>query len=343
MREEVDDNHKKVFSVLSNEIKHILDKTQNEEKSVFLFSARKGLAPITVCNDCGHTLLCPSCSTPIVLYGAKQITATKSTTPRIFMCNKCGRKEKTEVSCPNCSSWNLTPLGIGTDKVVDEIKNIYPKAKIFQIDKEATKSPKEAKDAISQFSKTPGGILVGTEMAFSYIEKQVYTSAVISLDGLFSIPSFNITQKIIHLIEKLHSVTENDLIIQTRIPDNKILKYILSGNVLPLFREDLAERKDFGYPPFKRLIKITFEGTAGDTEKARNLIERTLGDYEPQIFSAFVSKIKGQYITNTVIKVDPKIWPLPTNERLHVDENLFQTLHNLPASFSTNIDPEDLL
>ena len=343
MREEVDDNHKKVFSVLSNEIKHILDKTQNEEKSVFLFSARKGLAPITVCNDCGHTLLCPSCSTPIVLYGAKQITATKSTTPRIFMCNKCGRKEKTEVSCPNCSSWNLTPLGIGTDKVVDEIKNIYPKAKIFQIDKEATKSPKEAKDAISQFSKTPGGILVGTEMAFSYIEKQVYTSAVISLDGLFSIPSFNITQKIIHLIEKLHSVTENDLIIQTRIPDNKILKYILSGNVLPLFREDLAERKDFGYPPFKRLIKITFEGTAGDTEKARNLIERTLGDYEPQIFSAFVSKIKGQYITNTVIKVDPKIWPLPTNEKIQIDEKLAQTLFSLPQSFAVNVDPEDLL
>jgi primosomal protein N' len=117
----------------------------------------------------------------------------------------------------------------------------------------------------------------------------------------------------------------------------------LTGNVLPLCREDLAERKDYGYPPFKRLIKITFEGTAKDTEKARSFVEKTLGNYEPQIFSAFVSRVKGQYITNTVIKVDPRIWPLPTDEKLSVNQNLSQTLSQLPPSFSINVDPEDLL
>lgn len=343
MREEVNDKGKKVFTTISSETCKMIDKAISNNKSVLLFSVRKGLAPITVCNDCGHTLLCPSCSTPIVLYGTKQITATKSTTPRIFMCNKCGRKEKTEVSCPNCSSWNLTPLGVGTDRVYEEIKNLYPKVKVIQIDKEATGTTKEAHRAIAEFNKNPGSILIGTEMVFSYLEDQVNSSAVISLDGLFSIPSFNITQKILHIIEKLHYVTLSNLIIQTRIPENKILQYILSGNVLPLCREDLAERKDFGYPPFKRFIKITFEGTAGETEKARNFIEKTLDNYEPQIFSAFIGKIKGQYITNTVIKVDPRIWPLPTDEKLIVDQNLYQTLVQLPPSFSINVDPEDLL
>lgn len=343
MKDEVDEKGKKVFKTIGLETKKIIDKALENNKSVFLFSVRKGLAPITTCNDCGHTLLCPSCSTPIVLYGTKQLTANKSTTTRVFMCNKCGRKEKTEISCPYCSSWNLTPLGVGTDKVYEEIRALYPKVKVFQIDKEATPTQKEAMLAITEFNKNPGSILIGTEMAFSYLKDEVYCSAVISLDGLFSIPSFNITQKILHIIEKLFSITTSNIIIQTRNPENKILQNILSGNVLPLCREDLQERKDFGYPPFKRLIKITFEGTPLETEKARNFIETTLGDYEPQIFSAFISRIKGKYITNTVIKLDPTIWPLPTDENRTIDENLYQNLSHLPPSFSVNVDPEDLL
>jgi len=343
MKNEVNEKGNKIFTTISKETKNMIDEAISLNKSIFLFSVRKGLAPITVCNDCKNTLLCPSCSTPIVLYGSKQLTANKTTTPRIFMCNKCGRKEKTEVKCQNCSSWNLTPLGIGTDKVCEEIKNLYPKTKIIQIDKEATSTTKEAREAILEFNKNPGSILIGTEMVFSYLSNEVYSSAVISLDGLFSIPSFNITQKILHIIEKLHYITLNKIVIQTRIPENKILQYILSGNVLPLCREDLAERKDFGYPPFKRLIKITFEGTAPETEKARNLIENILGNYEPQIFSAFISRIKGQYITNTVIKVDPKVWPLPIDEKSILDQDLAQSLSLLPPSFGINVDPEDLL
>jgi primosomal protein N' (replication factor Y) len=343
MRNEVDEKGKKIFKTISLITKKMIDKAIANNKSVFLFSVRKGLAPITTCNDCGSTLLCPLCSTPIVLYGTRQLTANKATTPRIFMCNKCGHKEKTELSCPNCSSWNLTPLGVGTDRVFEEIKNLYPKIKVIQIDKEATPTAKEAIKAITEFNKTPGSILIGTEMAFSYLKDEVYASAVISLDGLFSIPSFNITQKIIHIIEKLLYITTSNIIIQTRNPENKTLQYILSGNVLPLCREDLKERKDFGYPPFKRLIKITFEGTAKETEYARNYIEKTLGNYEPQIFSAFISKIKGKYITNTVIKVDPQIWPLPTDDKKIIDHDLFENLSRLPPSFSINVDPEDLL
>lgn len=343
MREEIDEKGKKIFTTISKLTRKMIDATIAENKSVFLFSVRKGLAPITVCNDCGNTLLCPSCSTPIVLYGTKQLTATKSTTPRIFMCNKCGLKEKTEIKCPKCSSWNLTPLGIGTDRVYEEIKSLYPKTKIFQLDKEATPTQKEAKDTMIQFSKNPGSILIGTEMVFSYLQDEIYSSAVVSIDGLFSIPSFNITQKILHVIEKLHSITTNNLIIQTRMPENKTLQYILSGNVLPLCREDLEERKDFGYPPFKRLIKITFEGTASETEKARNFIEKILGDYEPQIFSAFMGKVKGQYITNTVIKVDPNSWPLIETDKKKIEPALYESLSHLPPAFSVNIDPEDLL
>ncbi len=343
MKEEIDDKGLKKFTVLSDTTKKMIEFAIAHDESVFLFSVRKGLAGVTVCHDCGHTLLCPSCSTPVVLYGARKRNPTADTSERIFMCNKCGRKETTEVRCANCTSWNLVPLGIGTDRVYEEVEKAFPKTAIIQLDKEATPTDKEAQSAINKFTKTPGSILIGTEMAFSYLHTQVTHSALISLDGLLSIPSFNISQKILHIIEKLHYVTDRNLIIQTRIPDNQILKYILSGNVLPLYREDLKERKAFGYPPFERLIKITFTGTARETEKARAYLADKLGAYDPQIFSAFIGKIKGNYVTNTVIRVHPAEWPLPTTDRSLPNLALSETLSHLPPSFSINVDPEDLL
>lgn len=343
MKEQVDDKGSKTFTVLSDTTKKMISYALEHNESVLLFTIRKGLAGVTVCHDCGHTLLCPTCSTPVVLYGSKQRNATKIVSSRIFMCNKCGYKDTTEVRCGECQSWNLTPLGIGTDRVYEEVRELYPNTKIIQMDKETVPTDKDAKIAMVEFYKNPGSILIGTEMVFSYINTEVTHSAIISLDGLLSIPSFNITQKILHIVEKLHEITKRNLIIQTRIPENPILEHILNGNVLPLYREDLKERKQFGYPPFKRLIKITFTGSAPDTEKARSFIDRYLGGYEPQIFSAFVGKVKGQYVTNTVIKIDPSLWPIPTDDKKNISTHLSENLYRLPPSFAINVDPEDLL
>lgn len=343
MKKEQDDKGSKTFTVLGDTTKKMIAYAIEHNESVLLFTIRKGLAGVTVCHDCGYTLLCPNCSTPVVLYGSKQRNATKINNSRIFMCNKCGRKENTEVKCKQCDSWNLTPLGIGTDRVYEEVRSLYPNTKIFQIDKETVTTDNEARAQISLFYKNPGSILIGTEMVFSYINTEIIHSAIISLDGLLSIPSFNITQKILHIIMKLHEVTKRNLIIQTRIPENPILEHILNGNVLPLYREDLKERKQFGYPPFKRLIKITFSGTASDTEKARTSIDQLLGGYEPQIFSAFIGKVKGQYITNTVIKIDPTLWPIPIDDKFISSTHLSDSLRRFSPAFSINVDPEDLL
>lgn len=343
MKEEVDEKGVKSFSVLSSTTKKMISYALEHNESVLLFTIRKGLAGVTTCNDCGESVLCPTCDTPLVLYGSKQRNATKIVNSRIFMCNKCGRKETTEMRCDKCQSWNLNGIGIGTDRVYEEVKKSFPKAKIIQIDKETTNTDKEARDAIVDFYKNPGSILIGTEMVFSYINKEITHSAIISLDGLLSIPSFNVTQKILHTIEKLHEITKRNLLIQTRNIDNKILEHVLSGNVLPLYREDLNERKQFGYPPFKRLIKISFTGSAHDTEKARNFIDKYLGGYDPQIFSAFVGKAKGSYTTNTVIKIEPNLWPIPLSNKKITNEHLSENLRRLPPQFSINVDPEDLL
>lgn len=333
----------KKFVIISEKAKQTIEKSLKNRESIILFTIRKGLAGTTVCGDCHQTLLCPNCSTPIVLYSKKDKNSSENKEKRIFMCNKCGKKEKTEIKCPNCNSWNLNPLGIGIDRVYEEIKTLFPKKNIVQLDKETVVREKEALQLIENFENKKGSILIGTEMIFSYLKNKVENSIIISLDSLLSIPNFNINQKIINTIEKLDYFTKNNLIIQTRVPENLILQSIENKNIISLYREDLEERKKFNYPPFKKLIKITFSGTIQENEKVRVFLGEVLKDYDPQIFSAFVGKIKGQYITNTVIKIDPEIWPLPLSEKIIYDNYLSQNLLNLPSSFSLNIDPEDLL
>lgn len=334
----------KKFSVLSDTTKDMIEYALTHKENVFLFTVRKGLAGITVCHDCGHTILCEDCKIPLVLYGEKQKTATKIARERIFMCNKCGKQKTTETRCTNCESWNLTPLGIGTDRVYEEVRKLYKDANILQIDKETITNDKDMQIASDSFYKNEGSIIIGTELAFSLLREQVVHSAIISFDGLLSIPSFNINQKILHIIEKLHELTKRNLIIQTRMPDTLLLRQVLTGNVLPLFREDLRERKEFDYPPFKRLIKITFRGTAKESEKARAYINEVFSTYEPEIYSAFVGKIRGEYVINTAIKVSPEIWTFPPKDKLKEEtSDLFHKLSSLPPSFSVNVDPEDLL
>lgn len=332
----------KDFNIIGPEAKKLMDDTLSSLKSVFVFTVRKGLAPVTVCRDCGQTLLCPSCQAPLVLYDSKKEKTRDGN--RIFMCNKCGFKQDAKMTCPHCGSWNLVPLGIGIDKVRQELEKLYPDKKIFQIDKETAKTEKDIEKIISEFHKNKGSILLGTSLALSFLNQtEISATIMTSLDGLFSIPSFNMTQKIIQTVEKLHHITENTVLAQTRLDDNKILENILKGNILPLYREDLDERRIFNYPPFKRLIKITFEGTAKETEKAKDLIEKTLSNYDPQIYSAFIGKIKGHFITNTVIKVDPRDWPKIKDAKQETSKELREALLDLPLSFKINIDPEDLL
>ncbi|MCC6323345.1 hypothetical protein IT400_00985 [Candidatus Nomurabacteria bacterium] len=347
MKNEVNEKGLQTFTVLGDTTKKMIQYAQDHNESVFLFTVRKGLAGVTVCGDCGDTMLCNYCKVPIVLYNKRNTKDKNTTEERIFMCNKCGRKETAKARCQKCDSWNLTPLGIGTDRVKEEIEKLFPKAIIVQIDKEATPTEKDIKIAQIKIKNTPSVILIGTEMAFSSINQEFTHSAIVSLDGLLSVPSFNMNQKILHIIEKLSLITTRNMIIQTRVPENLILQHILSGNVLPIYREDLKERETFGYPPYKKLIKITFAGNARDSEKARAYLEETFAEYDPQIFSAFVGRVKGEYITNTVLKIDPKIWPYPPKMNTFNENkesvNLSDKLSSLPQSFSINIDPEDLL
>lgn len=341
-KEPKEENEK--FQILKDKSIQEIKFALKNKKSVFIFSLRKGLATGTVCKDCGETVNCEKCGASLILYKSHQGKK------RVFVCNRCQIDTDGDRSCSKCGSWNLLPLGIGTDTVYEEIEKLmslnkeFPKVKIFKLDKESVKTKAGAEKIIKEFEENEGSILIGTEMAFFYLKKKVSLSIIASFNSLWSIPNFKMSEKIIQIILSIIENTKEKFIIQTKNEDDEIIRAIKMKNLLSFVREELEDRKNLHYPPFKRFIKVRYIGDKEQTIKAREVLKETFIEYSPEIFSGFVAQQKGKYITNLLIKIDPKKWSLPEiSLGSKIDENLLAKLVSLPLSYDILVDPEDLL
>jgi primosomal protein N' (replication factor Y) len=332
------ENENTIYKIFSNEIIKNIKNNIEDKKNVFIYSLRKGLATETICKDCKTSILCDECFAPIVLYSS--LNGTK----RIFVCNKCKKEKDTNINCPNCESWNLLPLGIGTETVYEEIKKHFPENIIYRIDKENTKTKTEVLRKINEYEEKNGAILIGTEMPLFYLNKKVDLAVIASFDSLWSIPNYKMSEKIIQLIISIASKTKNSLIIQTKnIQDNALLA-LQNNNIYHFIRKELEIRKQFNYPPFKRFIKIKHYDSKEDKIKVKNFLENYLREYSPDIFSAFIPKIKNQYITNCLVRLDKESWGVRDIEKdSSIDGTLLKKLNDLPNDFIIQTDPEDII
>jgi len=227
----------------------------------------------------------------------------------------------------------MTMLGTGIQKVAEEVSRLFPKFKLFRMDSDAIKTPKQGKEIAEKFMSTPGSILIGTEILFSYIRQPVERVAVVSVDALFVLPDFRINEKIFHLLLRLRSFAKKTFLIQTRLSPsvyNQLFNDVIRGNVSGFYKTEIENRKQFQYPPFKLLIKITREGKNKlQVKKEVEAMKKILKDWNPIVYPAFISKVKNTYIWNILLKVDPETWP--------------QSLPPLPPAWKINVDPETLL
>ncbi|MDQ3075678.1 MAG: hypothetical protein M3Q34_00930 [bacterium] len=326
------------FKVINDQNIDEIEQIVSKNKKVFVFSLRKGLATFTICRNCGTEITCDVCVAPLVLY------ISKDGSRKMFVCNKCKIQKSAEMVCSHCGGWDLVPLGVGTDTVYQELKNKLPKTKIFQLDKKAASGEAEAEKIISEFENTPGSVLVGTEMAFFYLKEKVALSMIASFDSLWSIPNYKMSEKILHIILNMMEKTESKLIIETKNTDDQVLHSIKAGNLNSFIREELLDRKNLGYPPYERFIKVSVLLDKQETTDTRNAFKEVFKDYNPTIFGGFVEKLSGKYTTHMLIKIKPEDWSVPEIKGGgKIKEDLSRKLLAMPNNFSIHVDPEDLL
>ena len=312
------------FAILSDPLSSLIKETRENHEHLFIFAARKGLSPSVVCQDCGQVVLSEQCGKPMTFY--------KDNKENFFFCPICREKRSAKELCKKCGSWRLLPLGIGIERVEEEIENNFPDIKLFRLDKNEASTHKKAVDIVKKFEEAPSGILLGTEMALPYLRK-IENTAVASIDSLFSVPDFRINEKILYILLTMRALATKQFIIQTRNPDQPILEYALKGNLIDFYRTEIEERKTFKYPPFSIIIKISVRGKKPEANKAAEKIAESFSEYTPYLFPA-IRSTREKAIFNLILKIPQEEW---------VDEKLLRKLRALPPYVSVEVDPETLL
>ncbi len=314
------------FEIISTELKKLALDTIEREKNMFIFTVRRGLSPSTVCRDCGNAVLCHECEAPVVLYS--------TTKGNRFICRACGAAHSANERCKSCASWKLETLGIGIQLVEKTLRQSFPQTQIFVIDKDTAETHKKAKEIAEKFYSTKGSILLGTEMALFYLDRPVRYSAVATMDSLFSLPEWRMSEKVLSLLLKIKEITEKELLIQTRKPDQKVFDYVEKGNLVDFYKEEVKKRKQFGYPPYSIFIKITVVGENERITKEMKYIEKLLKKYDVQIYPSSIKVAGGKYAMHGLLRVPREKWP---------DKELLEILRSMPAYFAIDVDPESLL
>ncbi len=326
---------------LMEETKNSITRTVLRGEQVFIMASRKGVAGVTICRDCGRIVHCATCKKALSLFEKENANGLMQ---RLFMCTHCGTTKTANVVCENCASWNLYPVGSGTQKVVAEVKAFVDPKNIFLLDKEHAKTHKEAKQIVDAFYATKGGVLVGTEMALYYLLDAVPTVVISSLDTLLLIPSHSITDKVIALYNSLAELTEENLIIQTRKTTDSLVRAIKQGTLFETIKEELSLRKILGYPPYTELIKVTIAGLKENLQATETELAEHYASYNPAFIYNPIRRPNGRHEMSMLLKVPRKTFSVTGNFKSVVtDTALAEKLASLPQSFDVTVHPTSLL
>lgn len=315
------------FRAVGSVLHERLEKTILERGSAFLYVARRGLSPVTVCRDCGLTVACAECGASVVLHKGRE--------ENHFLCHACGALRHARERCVGCRSWRLEALGIGTELVERELTRAFPNTQILTLSSDTSRTHMQATRMTHSFYETRGSILIGTELALPYLNpSSVSLTSVVSLDALLSIPSWSMYERIASTLTRLRDACTRELIVQTRRPETPVLSQILDGNFSSFYRSELKERKRFGYPPYTTILKISAEGTEAEVLHAMEQTKEALLPFELVTFSRFLRAPKGGVMLHSFIRLPRASWPDPV---------LLAKLRALPPLLTVAIDPENIL
>lgn len=316
------------FKLFSKELHSMITQSHKDSERVLLLCSRKGLASSIVCMDCGKTVVCNNCDSPIVLHG-KDATSKDN----FLLCHRCNERRHAGELCKHCGSWRLKTLGIATETIENYIHLNFPDSKTFVFNSDRIKTQKQAKKLIEDFYNTPGAILIGTEMALLYAREEIEHIGVVSIDSMFSLPDFGIHERILTNILRAKSLASKNFILQTRNSNSPIIMYAHTGNIKEFVRAEIKERKEYNYPPYSIMIKLSLQGgPVRVREEVRNLKE-FLSEYEVFDYPILTQSNHNKVTYGLLIRLPITTWP---------DKKLVDKLRGLPQYIKVVIQADNI-
>lgn len=283
--------------------KKIAEKLEKGEQ-IILLQNRRGYSPYVRCRKCGHVEECIQCN----------ITMTYHKKINRLRCHYCGHTTHVLSECPECGDKQIVFKGVGTQKVEEELNQLFPDAKIVRMDLDTTSGKRAHDRIITQFGQGKYDILLGTQMVAKGLDfHRVTLVGVISADtGLF-LPDFRAAERTFQLLTQVagragRKGAQGEVIIQSYSPDHPCLLLAQKHDFLNFYNREEAARKELNYPPYGRLVSILFKGKEDLKvgEAAKNF-HRFLNSYSAQVdllgpTPAPLTKVMNQYRWQIVVK-----------------------------------------
>ncbi len=280
MREELKSGNRSIFSQrLQDGLAEVLDRKQQ----AILFLNRRGAATYVFCRDCGHTLSCPRCSTNLTYYlGGLHLSDDDATTQpgrtAKLMCNRCGYTRQMPKTCPECGGPHIKHYGMGTQRVEEEVLNLFPNARTLRWDYETTRKKGAHELILSHFTNQRADILIGTQMLAKGLDLPLVTLVgVVLADVGLTLPDFRAGEHVFQVLAQVagragRSPLGGEVVLQTFMPEHYVIQAAAQHDYAGFASHELVYRQELNYPPFSKLARLEYRHLKG--EHAENEAQR---------------------------------------------------------------------
>ena len=243
-------------SIFSSKLKLDMEEAVKNKNQIILFLNRRGYSNFVSCRKCGYVFTCENCDISLTYH-------KKSNTGK---CHYCGYEKEIPKECPECKSKYIKPFGIGTQKIEEEIKSLFPNMRVLRLDRD-TKSKKGSFDRIlNSFKNKEADVLIGTQMLSKGLDfDNVTLVGILSADMILKFPDFRSAENTFQLITQVsgragRSEQEGKVILQTYDTEHYAIKHAINYDFKGFYQDEIKIRKLFDYAPFNNMLSVVLSG-----------------------------------------------------------------------------------
>jgi primosomal protein N' (replication factor Y) len=306
MRQELRAGNRSIFS---RALEAALRETLGRGEQTILFLNRRGSATFVFCRDCGHTLACSRCGMPLTFHGDEAQ----------LQCHHCGVTRRQPNACPNCKSKRVKYFGAGTERVEAELRTLFPEARTLRWDRDTTKARGAHDIILRHFREHQADVLVGTQMIAKGLDLPLVTLVgVVSADVGLNLPDYRSAERVFQILTQVagragRSMLGGRVIVQSYQPEHYAVQAAAKHDFAGFYEKETAYRREHGYPPFGRLVRLTYHHPKPDraeteAQRVASIVRAQMQRAEAQSTTligpapCFFDRIAGEYRWQIVLR-----------------------------------------